>query len=154
MHETKPPAFQILMNWWESTNAGIRIRGATTAEIAGLEHRYDILLPDSFRAYLAHAATADDPSYDNELTNWWPISRIRNLTEEYENPVRPEIAVYRDRLIFFADYSIWCWAWAINCYPGKDYGKVACIGGPGGFVADTFDDFIERYIREDPTLVA
>lgn len=63
------------------------------------------------------------------------------------------IAAEAHSYLFFADYSIWCWAWAICCGDGPNRGKVALVGGaPDRIVADSFSDFVERYLR-DPASV-
>ena len=103
--------------------------------------------PDSFRAYLRNASPVSDPSWDNELTNWWPFESIKSVAEDYEWPLDCAVAGNEDKLILFADFSIWCWGWAVNCTPGIDYGKIMVIGGNERYVADSFDAFVAAYIR-------
>ena len=93
----------------------------------------------------------EDPSWDNELTNWWPLESLRTVAEGYEDKLGDAVAAYRDKLVLFADYSIWCWGWAINCAPGADHGKVAVIAGDDHdrFVADSFDCFVSMYVGKD-----
>ena len=86
---------------------------------------------------------------DNELTNWWRFESLCTVAEGYKHELGPAIAGYRDKFVLFADFSIWCFAWAINCAPGDDYGKVAIIGGTDRFVADSFDGFVRKYIEDD-----
>lgn len=152
MIDEKPVASEILVRWWQKTAAGIQTQAVPQTEIVQLETRYDLAFPPSFRQYLGHASPVTDPSWDNELTNWWPCSSFKSVAEDYGHDIAPEMAVYRQKLILFADYSIWCWGWAINCAVGSDYGKIAVIGGSERFVADSFDEFVLRYIDDWITL--
>jgi hypothetical protein len=148
MGDAPLPAHEILLNWWQSTQAGIETRAVPSAEIQSLEERYGVHLPASFRAYLLNASPVSDPSWDHELTNWWPFESLQSVAEGYEWPLAEPVAGYEGKLILFADFSIWCWAWAINCAPGADYGKIMVIGGGERFVADGFDEFATKYIHD------
>lgn len=105
-------------------------------------------LPESFRAYLRNASPVSDPSWDSELTNWWPFENIKSIAEYYKMPLVGAVAENEGKLILFADFSIWCWGWAVNCAPGIDYGRVMVIGGSERYVADSFDEFVAAYIRD------
>ena len=149
MQEAPAPTWQILLDWWTSTNAEIETRHTTPEEIAALEIRYDVVLPEPFRDYLANACPADE-CFDWELTAWWHLARIKSVADDYEHPLSIAIQPYRDKLILFADYMIWAWAWAVNCALGPDYGKVALVSGDGreGFIADDFRAFVREYTRD------
>jgi hypothetical protein len=123
-------------------------------EVEVLERRYSVRLPDDFKAYLLAQAPAQE-SWDDWAFGWWPVHRIRNIPDEYEHPVdNAAIAAEAPDYLFFADYMIWCWAWAICCSEGINRGKVAVIGAPRDhFVATSFSDFMSRYAR-DPELLA
>lgn len=148
MPDATHPAHEALRQRWDAERAGIRTRCVSASEIEQLEARYAVTLPPPFRDYLGNASPIEDPSWDNELTNWWPYERLQTVAEGYEHPLTGLVARYRDSLLLFADYSIWCFAWAINCAPGDDYGKVAVIGDTDRFVADSFDRFVSKYIEE------
>ena len=153
MQSHRPPHVK-LAEWWSATSSGIAVKNNDPASIAKLEERYGVSLPTEFRTYLWCGCPQNDPSWDNELTNWWPIYRIRNVTDEYSSLIRlSAINDAPDKFIFFADYSIWAWAWAICCDEGEHRGKVAVIGGGDRFVASSFDEFVDRYIA-DPAGVA
>ena len=144
-------ASETLLRWWDADATGIRTRHVSAVEIAQLERRYAIELPAPFLGYLTHACPTGEQSLDNELTDWWGFERICSVADGYEHELGASIAQYRDKLVLFADYSLWCWAWAINCEPGKDHGKVAVIAGRDHdrFVADSFDSFVAKYIEDD-----
>jgi len=118
-------------------------------DVEQLERRYGLTLPDDFRAYLVGAAPAEE-YWDDGDAIWWPVHRIRNIPDEYQHPIRhPVIARDARTYLFFADFMIWCWAWAICCGDGGDRGKVAVINGNSDrFVADSFSQFVERYVKD------
>jgi len=85
---------------------------------------------------------------DNDSTDWWQLARIKNITEEYRCAIRnPIVATNVEKYLFFADYAIWCWAWVIACGDGDDRGRVVVVNGTDDrFVADSFTQFIDRYV--------
>ncbi|MBB4837965.1 hypothetical protein HNP52_001016 [Sphingomonas kyeonggiensis] len=114
--------------------------------VRDLERRHGIVLPDDFRAYLLTTAPKDD-QWDGTDMIWWSLSRVRSIPEEYEHSLKnPLIAAKAERYLFFADYCLWFWAWAICCEAGEDYGKVAIIGAGDRWVADSFTDFVKAYV--------
>jgi hypothetical protein len=116
------------------------------ARIAGIEARYALILPEDFRDYLL-GACPDEDHYDAEDTTWWGLDQIRSLPEEYPHAVTGELAWCAvNKYLVFADFLVWCWAWAINCGDDEHRGKVAIIGGnPDRFVAGSFRDFLYLY---------
>ena len=139
---------------WVAGQGGLRAPAAVAREaVESFESRYAIRIPEDFRLYLLEVAPAED-LWDDAHTIWWPPSRVRNIPDEYEHPIEnAAIAAEADAYLFFADYMIWCWAWAVCCSDGPNRGKVACIADPEGFVADSFTQFVERYLR-DPEAMA
>jgi hypothetical protein len=83
------------------------------------------------------------------MTTWWSLDRIKNVANEYEHPIRNAV-IARDaaKYLFFADYSIWCWAWAIACGDDENWGRVVVISGNDRIVADSFAQFVDRYIDD------
>ena len=106
-------------------------------------------LPEDFRAYLLESAPRED-FWDDGDAIWWNPERINNIPDEYDSEVSdPAIAASAVNCLFFADYMIWCRAWAICCSEGEDRGKVAVVGGSSDrWVADSFTGFIESYVRD------
>ncbi|MEI9851687.1 MAG: SMI1/KNR4 family protein [Sphingomonas sp.] len=118
------------------------------AGVAALERRYGIAIPEDFRDYLLRACPAEDlwDAGSGHDFIWWGLGRIKNIPDEYEQPIRnPEIASEAHRYLFFSDYCIWFWAWAICCSDGPNRGKVAVIGDSERFVANSFAQFVETY---------
>lgn len=121
--------------------------------VAGVENRYGVRLSADFRAYLLNACPTDF-QMDHNWTLWWTLAQIKSIPEEYDHGLNnAEVAADADGYLFFADYLLWSWAWAICCRPGSNYGRVVAIGGGGRFVAGSFAEFIDRYIETHGVLV-
>lgn len=97
---------------------------------------------------MLHAAPNGEWMDDDYIT-WWSPDRIKNISEECgsEPPSghwHPAIEGVRDHYLVFADYLVWCHAYAICCSDGPNRGKIALIGGePDEFIADDFTTFVE-----------
>jgi hypothetical protein len=146
-HVMRP--YQKLQQYWTQTNAGISTSCANEEMLDSLERKYGIRLPDEFRDYLTHSCPTDQSNSDQNLVSWWPLKRIKNIVDECEHPIRDAI-IARDaaKYLFFADYSIWCWAWAIACGDDQNRGKVVVISGNDRFVSASFGQFVDRYIED------
>jgi hypothetical protein len=142
-----------LAEYLKSTS-GIESRPASLAEVATLERSYGVVLPEDFRAYLLEALPACGGNMDDGMTNWWEIELIKNIPDEYANSQwephqfkNAEVSAEQNVYLFFADYCIWCAAWAINCGQGVDRGRVVLIDGvKDDFVADSFSEFVGFYL--------
>jgi hypothetical protein len=140
-------ALQQLEAWL--TKSGITTKGAGAAAVEALEQRYDVTLPEDFRTYLLELSP-DEESLDDEVTNWWPVGDIKSIPDENRHEIsHPEIELEKGQYLFFADFMLWCWAWAICCSNGPNRGRVAVIAGQDEFVADSFSEFVERYLRDE-----
>lgn len=146
------PAHETLIYWWASHGGVPEKAESAGAAVRDLERRYDLVLPEDFRDYLLQVAPREI-HWDPELTIWWPPGEIKNIPDEYTHPIRnPRIAAKASSYLFFADYSIWCCAWAICCEDGPDRGKVMVCAETDHFVADSFTAFIQAYVA-DPNSV-
>ena len=145
-------AHEILTAWWASHGGVPEKAQSAEAAVRDLERKYGLALPEDFRDYLLNCAPREIVN-DDEFTFWWPPGEIRNIPDEYQQPIRnPRIAAKAPSYLFFADYSIWCCAWAICCEDGPDRGKVMVVGETDHFVADSFTAFIQAYVA-DPNSV-
>ena len=121
-------------------------------EVASLEAHYGILLPADFRAYLLHAcSTLDDGGQMDVWNGWWGLERIRSVTEEWNDQSPMTLATDPPKTLIFADHLIWCWAWAVCCDGGQNHGRVMVIGADR-WVADSFTEFIDRYVTDEQSL--
>lgn len=144
-------AWRTLVAWWDRTEAGIPIGGASEETLAALERRYGIVLPPDFRAYLQNACPSAE-EMDWESVTWWHLDRICNVPDGFEHPVGTGVRDQGRRYVFFADYLIWSWAWAVCCEPGPDWGTVVVIDRDA-VVANSFSDFVAGYLS-DPNKMA
>jgi hypothetical protein len=142
-------AYRKLQRWWKESSKDVSTTTISPIQIQELERRYAVCLPEDFKAYLLASSPVEE-LWDGENTIWWHFDRIRNIPDEYEHEVsNPQIASRQSQYLFFADHCIWCWAWAISCTNDGNRGKVAIIGGaPDRFVADSFSEFVEKYLRD------
>lgn len=117
------------------------------ADVARLEERYDVILPDDFRNYLLTLCPVED-QLDDDLGTWWGLNSITNISEGYEHQViLAGVNGRAPQYLLFMDFSFWSWAWAIACTDDHNRGKVALVGGlPDRFVAASFTEFAERYV--------
>jgi len=138
-----------LVDHWRATEDGLAIAGTDPADIATLERRYGVKLPSDFRAYLAVAVPAPS-SGAGWPTEWWTVDRLRPMSEELEKPfTHPVVKPNWDRYLVFADYAVWCMAWAIACTEDENHGRVFVINGSDDrFVADDFSEFVDRHIAD------
>jgi hypothetical protein len=145
--------YEKLQKFWQLSDAQVAESGASETEIEGLEQKYSIRLPSDFRDYLRHSCPKDEEAGYDDATSWWHLSRIRNIPEEYEHAITdPIIARDSAKYLFFADYAIWCWAWAICCDNGENRGRVAVISGRDRLVADSFTEFAVSYVTDQKRL--
>ncbi len=142
-------AYRQLQDWWARSDSRIATQETSEHLLESLEERYSIRLPDDFRQYLRLSAPVGE-ACDRENTAWWPYERIKNIPEEYPHKLSPFLADQSKSYLFFADYAIWCWAWAISCADDGSRGRVVLVAGESldRFVADDFSDFVGRYVRD------
>ncbi|MEM6584584.1 MAG: SMI1/KNR4 family protein [Pseudomonadota bacterium] len=140
-------AHATLIKWWSSGEDLPAKADIDESFIQGLENRMSISLPKDFRDYLLHAAPKED-HWDEAQVTWWSPSRLNRLAEEYEHPIS-DAKVYKasNHYLVFADYSIWCWAWAICCDNSGNRGQVVVIAGGQAdkIVADSFTQFVALF---------
>ncbi len=82
------------------------------------------------------------------------MDRLRSVLEELEQPLTDAaFAPEQETAIFFADYLIWCMAWAICCKPGPNYGRVFVCSRGERFVADSFRSLVDQYLVDHEDLL-
>jgi hypothetical protein len=120
--------------------------GYPEQQVLALEGNYGVTLPSEFRKYLLLAAPLAE-NWDTNSTNWWPLDRIRSITDEFPNDAPDAVVAHiAHTTLFFADWLMWCGGWAIACGDGPERGKIICYWGlTPTIAADSFGEFIERY---------
>lgn len=141
--------YEKLMRHWTETDAQVTTVRHDPDVVARFEARHEIRLPEDFRDYLSFACPRDDYCYD-AMTDWWRLDRLKLIPQEYTAQIdNPIVARNAERYLFFADYGVWCYAWAINCGGDEHRGKIAAVGiSNDHFVADSFAAFVDGYIRD------
>ena len=115
------------------------------------------MLPEEFAAYVASAAPREDWTDEFGMI-WWSAERIKSLRDECGDGSpgghpNAEIEDEADQYLVFADFLMWCYAYAICCSAGPNRGKIALIGAqPDGFVANSFSSFM-NLAAEDALLI-
>ncbi|MEO7248203.1 MAG: SMI1/KNR4 family protein [Novosphingobium sp.] len=127
-------------------------QGASDNDLYGLEEKYAVRLPEDFRAYLKAAPNGND--WDHVGTNWWPLSQIKTVRQECADLKDYVPLGGGDKQLIFADYLMWCCAWAVDCSETENRGRVIFLGEGDSYVADSFDDFLDRYLRDNNSIFA
>jgi hypothetical protein len=124
-------------------------RDGLGAADCGAGEKLSCLLPEDFRQYLRVSSPVGE-EMDAEMVTWWGIGRVKNIPDEFPHALAPIISDEGKKYLFFADYCIWCWAWAISCADDDSRGKVALIAGHpyDRFVANSFSDFVQTYLSD------
>ena len=125
-------------------------------DVACLEARYGVRLPEDFREYLLLASPRSIEWDDNDYT-WWNLegdpdgeNQIQSLAAGYPHLIQnTEIAREATEYLLFVDYCIWASACAINCGIGPDRGRIALIGDGERIVADSFAEFVDLYLHDE-----
>ena len=72
-----------LQTYWQEARGNPARHVQSEIACQDIERRYQIRLPDDFRAYLIEAAPKTD-YWDREDVIWWSPDRIKNVLAEYE----------------------------------------------------------------------
>jgi len=138
---------------WGTTDAALAPTFDAERIVADLEQRYGISIPEDFRLYLLNVAPSG--YYMDDIgTTWWTLDDIKNIPDEcgeapHGDGSDPAIAAEAKHYLVFADFLLWCYAWAICCSDGEHRGKIALISDRDQFIADSFAHFVELELNDD-----
>jgi hypothetical protein len=123
--------------------------GASLVEIEAFEWARGVRLPPDVRAYFATLNGTRDDAMDQELISFWSLDRVRSAAAELEHqePVSPEASEF----FCFADYSIWCHAYAVRLSAdGTAPTEVAVVNDGRDLipVASSFSAFLRAYLSD------
>ncbi len=137
-----------MIQWWDTGAA----HGASDKDLSALEDKYAIRLPEDFRAYLK-AVMPEGNQWDHDGTKWWPLNEIKTVQEECKEwPDQYPPTGNGDKQLVFADWLIWCYGWAIDCSETENRGRVLKVVDGDEYVATSFNDFLDRYLRKDHSI--
>ncbi|PTS82518.1 hypothetical protein DBR17_08945 [Sphingomonas sp. HMWF008] len=141
--------WEALRAYLEAPASSVRTSSRPESEIEAIERRYNVRLPLEYRDFLIHAAPVQDNDMDNDLGSWWTPERVKSILDEgVHSNYPPDVAAEAETALFFLDHLGWCWAWAICCGDGPNHGRVILINSKDRFVADSFGEFVNRYIND------
>ncbi len=127
-----------------------RRRSAGDPAVLGeLESRFRVRLPADVRAFYSRMDGTDMLDANHGLITLWPLERWTRLGEEAPQYAKdaPSDA------IVFADYSLWCWAYAAEFDPASERTIVHIVGaGAGAPIAETFTEFLELVVTNSRRL--
>jgi hypothetical protein len=78
--------FEKLQRYWNDGEVSTAPLGEQAVD--SLARKYGVQLPDEFRDYLIHAGPTNDLAFDQNMTTWWSLDRIKKVVDEYEHPIR------------------------------------------------------------------
>ena len=135
--------------WYESALArGLRAPVvASESDLEAFEQNNGVRLPADLRKYFLELNGTDGDG-DAQIFRFWPLGEIRRVD-------RKDFALLdADSYFLFADYLMESWYYAI--YLGNDpffQNRVILTGFPRNpVVAQTFSEFLELYLRDEPKL--
>jgi len=77
--EPRLKPYQRLQRHWADIGDHVKTMNHTESEVAALESRYGVRIPDDFREYLLASCSADEDLWDG------PLERIKNIPDELPN---------------------------------------------------------------------
>ena len=141
-----------LISCWSKSGRRM-MPGAWEKEVQDFEAKYGVTLPRDFREYLACIGNSTVGQKDwglsggKDLYAFWALNEIKSVPEETDTRSVPESEDPSSYFIF-ADYCIWCWAYAI-CVGPNEPGKVIVVGAlEPTVIANSFTEFIEAYMQD------
>ena len=125
--------------------------GVSADEILRFEAQAGVRLPADLRTYFETFNGLTDSAMDGELISFWPLARVRSVVAELNH--QEAVAPDGRALYCFADYSIWCNAYAVRLsdVTRAETDVVAVYSGVDLIpVASTFADFLRAYLGPTP----
>jgi cell wall assembly regulator SMI1 len=143
-----------IRNYWLAQ--GVRIRpGASVEDLDAFERLHGVRLPADVRTFLQAVNGFEEGEWDEEMVEWYPISRWEPMTApSYIAETLPDAASY----YLFADYCLKGFLYAIRLRPGPNE-QSTVIGWTGGDppswrVASSFSELLEEYLRDPAVMLA
>lgn len=143
---------QRLRQYWEEGEAPSLSPPAPPAEVRALELSKGVALPNDFRNYLEQINGFDQQrTYQDERGfNFWPLEKLTTVADCDD----PSFGFVGDAgYIMFCDYLDLSWVYALSARPGAH--QVVLLGTRDGqpkVVADSFSQFVDRYLADDARL--
>ena len=144
---------RLVERWGEE---GIRAAGgAGEAEVRGFEGRHGVRLPRGLREYFREvggiAVDGESPALGRDLIRFWPLQEVSTLAKAWVPAPQAE------RWFVIADYAMWTWAYVVRLSSdAREAAPVAVSFGGAELrnVADSFEEFVDKYLRRDPRVIS
>jgi hypothetical protein len=144
---------RLVERWAEQ---GIRSDGGAGEDaIRAFEGRHGVRMPEDLRAYFRHVGgvrmDGESPALDQNLIRFWRLEDVETLASSWVPA--PDARSW----FVIADYSIWVWAYVIRLTADQSApAPVAVSFGAAELlpVADSFGEFVGRYLRRDPLVIS
>lgn len=143
-----------LKNHWLSK--GLEVNpGVSTEELTAFESRYQVLLPADLRDYVLAVNGMAEGVMDDALIRFWSLNEVKPMPEEAPAYADPAYIQDPKSLFFFADYSIWCHAYAIRLSSNSETANpVIVIGGEKPTrMYDSFSELVSDYLTDADRLL-
>jgi hypothetical protein len=147
-----------IIEYWGGSNLSVR-PGATLAELAAFEAKYDVFLPIDFSRYLQAVDGTGDDYIDDCLFRFWPLAEIKPVHEELDESAGvtyPDHFAYPNCFVF-ADHCFNCWLYAVKftkdpAQPAPVF-RVTADDIPGEQMAPSFFEFMKRYANDPDSIL-
>jgi hypothetical protein len=87
---------------------------------------------------------------DQDLIRFWPLDEVSTLAKAWVPAPEAE------RWFVIADYAMWTWAYVVRLSSDAREAPVAVSFGGAALrpIADSFEEFLELYLRRDPLVIS
>lgn len=135
---------------------GIEINpGVSKEKLTAFESRYRVSLPADLRDYFLTVDGMADGFTDNALIRFWSLSEVKPIPEEAPSFSDPSYVEDAESLFVFADYSIWCHAYAIRLSLTGDSNPIFVIGDETPLrMFGSFSELVSTYLTNADLLVS
>ena len=143
---------------WRDSSIDIR-PGVSTDAINEFQNRHNVVMPEAVCDFFRTTdGTGDD--MDNDMYRFWPLQEVKLVEDELADTENG--TVYDDRYAYpncfvFADYCIWCWAYAVRLtddpnQPAPVF-RVTADKKPGEQMASSFIEFMSQYAEYPDNII-
>ena len=113
--------------------------GASEEDIRQFQERYRVRLPEDLEEYFRTVDGMDEYEYDEDQFRFWPIAEVQPVAEHSPE----DYGTAYDGYFLFADYSIWCFGYAVRL-SSKSVDVAIVNGDAPRQIASSFTDFLQR----------
>jgi SMI1 / KNR4 family (SUKH-1) len=144
-----------ILEYWR-TNGVASYGGTSVQEIAAFESKHDATIPKDLRDFLIEF----DGNLDMAGKDYFRFLHLHDFASsdkacemQFGEAFDTSYPHVPNGFFVFADFLQWCYGYAIQLGTGAEQNVVVLIGGLTCLVvANSFSEFIEMYLRDDPKL--